>query len=223
MKIYSFTKNPVGRKLIMAFTGSFLILFVLLHFLGNSTIFFGPEGINVYTEKLHSLPLLVWLFRLLMILFFCFHIYFGITLYFENKSARPTEYRVKKSLKADFASKNMFWTGCVIIAFLTYHLLHFTFRVLSDTPLGSDIFNRPDIYSMVITGLKEISSLIIYAIGLFALFLHLFHGIQSLFQTVSLSTEKSQPFIIKASKTIAFIIFIGYLSIPAVILTGVLR
>lgn len=223
MKINSFTKNPVGRKLIMAFTGSFLILFIFLHFLGNSTIFFGPEGINAYTEKLHSLPLLVWLFRLLMIFFFCLHIYFGITLYLENRSSRPLEYRVKKSLKANFASKNMFWTGSIIIVFLIYHLLHFTFRVLGDMTLGLDLFHRPDIYSMVIVGLKDIFSLIIYAIGLLALLLHLFHGIQSLFQTISLSTEKSQPFIVKASKTAAFIVFIGYLSIPAVIVTGVLR
>lgn len=223
MNIRNFSQNTVGKKMIMAFTGIFLVLFVILHLLGNSSIFFGPDGINAYTEKLHSLPALVWGFRLIMIVLLSIHVYFGITLYLDNRDARPFQYKVKKSLRATFASKNMIWTGAAIAAFLIYHLLHFTIRVLSIRAVGLDSNQRPDIFSMVLSGLTEIHSLIIYTFGLIALFLHMFHGVQSLFQTMSLSTEGVQNSIIKYSRTVAVLIFIAYLTIPAVILAGMLK
>ncbi len=223
MNITNFSKNIVGKKLVMAVTGLFLFFFVIVHLIGNSSIFFGPNGINAYTEKLHSLPALVWTFRLIMVVFFSIHIYFGINLYLENRASKPVQYAVKKSLRASFASKNMIWTGSAIAVFLIYHLLHFTIRVLNIGELGTDSMHRPDVYSMVLKGLTEIPSLIIYIFGLATLVLHLFHGIQSLFQTTGLNTENMQTCIIKASKTAAVIIFIGYLSIPAVILAGILR
>lgn len=223
MNITNFTKNIVGKKLVMAFTGLFLFFFVIVHLIGNSSIFFGPDGINAYTEKLHSLPAVVWTFRLIMVVFFSIHIYFGINLYLENRASKPVQYAVKKSLRATFASKNMIWTGSAIAAFLIYHLLHFTIRALNIGELGIDSMQRPDVYSMVLKGLTEIPSLIIYTFGLVALVLHLFHAIQSLFQTTGLNTEKMQAGIIKASKTAAIIIFIGYLVIPAAIVAGILK
>lgn len=223
MKFINFSNHLVGKKLIMAFTGIFLFFFVSVHLIGNSSIFFGPDGINAYTQKLHSMPALVWIFRLIMIAFFSIHIYFGIQLYLENKNSKPVQYAVKKSLRATFASKNMIWTGISIAVFLIYHLLHFTFRVISVGPLGVDSMQRPDVYSMVLAGLTEIPSLIIYIFGLTALVLHLSHGIQSLFQTAGITTENIQTSVIKASKAAAVIIFIGYLAIPAAIIAGILK
>ncbi len=223
MTIRNFTQNMVGKKIIMAFSGFFLVFFVIVHLLGNSSIFFGPDGINAYTEKLNSLPALVWGFRLIMITFLSLHIYFGVSLYLENRDAKPLQYQVKKSLRATFASKNMIWTGVAIAVFLIYHLLHFTIRVLSIGTPSIDSKQRPDIYSMVLSGLSEVHSFIIYVFGLIALVLHLYHGIQSLFQTASLSTEGIHNSIIKASRTAAVVIFIAYLTIPAFILAGVLK
>lgn len=223
MNIMNFSKNIVGKKVIMAFTGVFLFFFVSVHLIGNASVFFGPNGINAYTEKLHSLPALVWSFRLIMIVFFSIHIFLGIQLYLQNRASKAVNYAVKKSLKATFASKNMIWTGSAIAAFLLYHLLHFTIRAISIGQLGLDSMQRPDIYSMVLTGLKEIPSLIIYTLGLTALVLHLFHGIQSLFQSTGISSEAMQSCIIKASRTAAVIIFIGYLAIPIVIVAGILK
>lgn len=223
MKVTNFSSHLVGKKLIMAFTGVFLFFFIIVHLIGNSTILLGPDGINAYTQKLHSVPAFVWLFRLFMITIFSIHVYFGIQLYLQNKQSKPVQYAVKKSLKATFASKNMIWTGISIAVFLTYHLLHFTFRMISVGPLSLDSLQRPDVYSMVLTGLTEIPSLIIYTLGLAALVLHLSHGIQSLFQTLSIMTENMQTCLIKASKTAAVVIFIAYLTIPAVIITGILK
>ena len=57
--------DSIGRKAVVAVTGLFMVLFVVVHLLGNSTIFAGPDGINAYAEKLHGLGPFVWAFRAL--------------------------------------------------------------------------------------------------------------------------------------------------------------
>ncbi len=223
MKIKDIYTSIVGKKILMAGTGSFLLFFIVVHLIGNSSIFIGPDGINAYTKQLQSLPAFVWLFRLILFALFTFHVFLGIQLYLQNSASKPVKYAIKKSLKATFASKNMIWTGIAIAAFLIYHLLHFTFRLTAAEPLAVDPLGRPDVYSMVLSGMKDMPSAIIYTLGLIALLLHIFHGIQSLFQSTGMSCEKMQPGIIRASRTAAVIIFIAYLSIPVIIFAGILR
>ncbi|MCX8030025.1 MAG: succinate dehydrogenase cytochrome b subunit [Thermodesulfovibrionales bacterium] len=223
MSIKGFLSNLVGKKIVMAVTGMFLLFFVLVHLLGNSSIYLGPDGINNYTQKLQSMPLFVWLFRFFMITVFIIHVYFGFLLYLENKNAKPDKYAIKKSLRATFASKNMIWTGLVVFGFLLYHLLHFTFRVISIERLNLDFMQRPDVYSMVIQGMTEVPSIVLYFFGLLALMFHIFHGFQSLFQTLGVLSEKMHPGLINFSKLFAFFVFLSYSLIPAVIIAGILR
>ena len=121
------TSSSVGKKILMAITGQVMVLFVIVHVIGNSTVYF--NWLNDYAEHLHSLPPLVWAFRLVMTFALLFHVYLAIKLTLENSAAKPDGYAVKKTLKATFASKNMIWTGLAIVAFLLYHLLHFTVQV----------------------------------------------------------------------------------------------
>ena len=58
--------DSIGRKAVMAVTGLFMVLFVVVHLLGNTTIFSGPDGINAYSAKLHGLGPFVWVFRLFL-------------------------------------------------------------------------------------------------------------------------------------------------------------
>ncbi|HEY5973342.1 MAG TPA: succinate dehydrogenase/fumarate reductase cytochrome b subunit, partial [Geobacteraceae bacterium] len=104
-------QSVVGRKILMAISGQCMVLFAVVHMLGNSSIFIGPNGINAYAEHLHSLGPLVWVFRLIMLSLFGLHIIFGIQLSIENSGATPQAYAVTKHLKATFSSKNMIWTG----------------------------------------------------------------------------------------------------------------
>src|ERR1700681_2150462 len=97
--------SSVGRKILMSITGQLLIIFILIHLVGNSTIFFGL--LNAYAEHLHALPPLVWAFRTFMLAAVAVHICYGVQLTLENKSANPTVYAVKRQLKATFASENM--------------------------------------------------------------------------------------------------------------------
>src|SRR3990172_3943181 len=80
--------NTVGRKILMAVSGLFMLFFVIVHLLGNSTIFFGPNALNTYAEKLNSLGPLVWAFRAFMLAMLGIHLIFGVLLTLENWAAK---------------------------------------------------------------------------------------------------------------------------------------
>jgi succinate dehydrogenase / fumarate reductase cytochrome b subunit len=221
-----FFKNPVGKKIIVALTGIVLVKFLFIHLLGNSTIFLGPDGINAYANGLHSLPPLVWGFRVLMLLVFGIHIYFAVKLTLENKKAKPIGYAVNTSVAATFNSKNMIWTGLIILAFVLYHLLHFTFQVTSPYFIASanlDDYGRPNLFKMVVLSFQKGSITLLYAVSLFALLLHLSHGIQSIFQSLGLNNDSLMPKIKVFGITLAVFLIIGYLSIPAAVQVGLIK
>jgi succinate dehydrogenase / fumarate reductase cytochrome b subunit len=208
----------------MAVTGQLLLLFVIIHVIGNSAIYFGR--LNAYAENLHALSLLVWTNRFVLLVLFSLHIVFGIQLYLENRTANPLDYAFKKNLKATFAGKNMIWTGSLIGVFVLYHLLHFTFQVTNpeiSASMNSDELGRPDVFRMVVFSFQNFIISITYVISLIALLLHLTHGIQSSFQTLGLNNDRTQPVITKAGSIAAVVLFISSVSIPIVILIGILR
>jgi succinate dehydrogenase / fumarate reductase cytochrome b subunit len=221
-----FLKSIVGRKIVMAISGLVMVLFVVAHVLGNSSIFAGPNGINAYAMKLHELGPFVWVYRLVMIIFFSLHVFYGIQLTLENGKAKPRGYAVKKNLSATFAGKNMIWTGSIIGVFLVYHLLHFTVQVTNpelSAGRNLDAAGRPDVFHMVVLSFQRAFIASIYVGAMIALALHLVHGIQSFFQTLGLNNDRTFPVIIKSGTFAAVIIFLGYIAIPIIILVGILK
>lgn len=215
--------SSVGRKIFMSITGQLLIIFILLHVIGNSTIFLGPNGIDAYAEHLHSLPPLVWIFRLVMLAAISVHICYGVSLTLENKAANPTKYAVNKPLKRSFASENMIWTGLVLAAFIIYHLFQFTLHATPDVVVGLDAAGRPDVFRMVVTSFSNGAIALTYMAAMVVLFLHLSHGIPSFLQTMGWNSEKTIPTFGTAGKVIAAFLMLVYISIPAVILVGILK
>jgi succinate dehydrogenase / fumarate reductase cytochrome b subunit len=210
-------KSSVGRKILMSISGQLLIIFVLMHMIGNSTIFFG--GLNAYAEHLHSLPPLVWIFRLVMLAAIATHICYGTMLTLENKAANPGAYAVNRPLKRSFASENMIWTGLLILAFILYHLIQFTFN---GHP-GMDAVNRPDVFKMVVSGLSSAGIAVLYMAAMVMLFLHLSHGIPSFLQTMGWNNDNTVECTRTGGKVISAILMLVYISIPAVILAGLLK
>jgi succinate dehydrogenase / fumarate reductase, cytochrome b subunit len=212
-------KSTVGRKVIVAISGQMMVLFVIVHLLGNSSIFI-PGGINAYAEHLHALPPLVWAVRALMLAFILFHIYFGIQLTLENRAAKPVSYAVNKKLKATFASENMIWTGLLLAVFIIGHLLQFTVRVTPDVAsrLASLSSGKEfDVYSMVVGSFQNGAISLVYVAAMVVLFLHLHHGIQAFFQTMGWNTDSTLPVISRTGRIVALIFLIGYSLIPAFI------
>ena len=219
MRLFS---DSIGRKVVMAITGLLMVLFVIGHLLGNLSIFAGPNGINAYAFHLHELAPVVWGTRIVMGAAVVLHLFLSITITLENSAAKPDRYAVQNSLRATFASKNMIWTGAIIGAFVVYHLLHFTFRVTPNLALGFDYMNRFDVYTMVVKGLGSAVNGLVYIVAMIALFFHLSHGIQSVFQTLGLSNAFLLPRWGVVGKVLSVIFLVGFGSIPAVILVGIL-
>jgi len=218
------TQSSVGRKIIMAVTGIVLVGFVCVHLLGNSSMFVGADAINAYAQKLHSLGPFVWVFRLVMLVAFALHIAFGIQLTLENKAATPEANVQVKRLKTGFGAETMIVSGLVLLAFVIYHLLHFTVRVTNPeiyVPLGGD--GMVDVYFMVVNGFKSVLPVIIYLAGMLFLFLHVSHGFQSLFQTLGLSNDKSLPVTGMVSKLVGYVLLLGYIAIPLSIVFGYIK
>jgi succinate dehydrogenase / fumarate reductase cytochrome b subunit len=217
-------ESTVGKKILMAITGQMMLVFVIIHLLGNTTVYF--HNLNTYAAALHALPVLVWTFRLFMALMLCLHVYLGIVLTLENGKAKPEAYAVSRQISATFAGRNMIWTGAVIAAFLVYHLLHFTIQIIAPEFAAirhMDSLGRPDVFMMVVQSFRDIGIVSFYIISMAALLLHLTHGIQSSFQTWGLNNEGSFPIITRGGQIAATILFLGYAAIPVVIVAGLLK
>ncbi|MFA5074201.1 MAG: succinate dehydrogenase cytochrome b subunit [Nitrospirota bacterium] len=216
-------KSVVGKKIIMAVTGILMFIFVLIHLAGNMTIFSG--WINAYGEHLHAFPLMVWAARAALIPIFLLHVFMGIHLTLQNNNARPQAYVMKQNLRATFSGRTMIWTGLVLLGFILYHLLHFSFQIIypefaANLPANKDALGRPDVFKMIVSGFQQIPLAGLYVVGLIVLGLHLRHGVQSVFQSIGLNSEKSLPVFDRISIVGSVVILIGYASIPVAIFLG---
>lgn len=221
-----FLTSTVGRKVLMAVTGMMLVGFISVHLLGNLSVFAGSEAINIYAEKLHSLGPIVWIFRLAMLGLFVVHITFGIQLTMENSSASPEAYSIKKRLKTTIAAESMIYTGLIILAFLLYHLLHFTVQVVHTDAVSAVqtlVNGRPDVFTMVGKSFNSVFVSAAYIIAMIALAFHLFHGIQSFVQTFGLSNGPSQDKVACVGKLIAIFFGVVYIAIPLAFLFHIVK
>jgi len=208
----------------MAVTGIFLLGFVIAHLMGNLLIFGGPDALNTYAKKLRDLGPLLWVARLFLLAMVGIHIGTAIILAKENRAARPHRYACRKSIQTTYAARTMVLSGYIVLAFIIYHLLHFTFHVTHPAISHlQDSLGRHDIYSMVILSFQDplISGAYIFALALLAL--HLSHGFASLFQSLGLNDDRFEPVLSAVSKIIALLIFASYASIPVAALLGVVK
>lgn len=221
-----FLKNMVGRKLIMSVSGFGMLTFVIVHLMGNASIYDGPNGINVYAQALHHNSTFLFLVRMGLLAAFAVHVFYGLQLTLENNAAKPQRYVVSKNLSASFASKNMIWTGLLIAVFIIYHLLHFTFHVTNpgiSADRHLDAMGRHDVFSMIVLSFRQLYIAAAYVLGVGMVGLHLSHGIQSSFQTVGLNSRRAFPYITKGAMIVWIVIFLGFASFPITILTGIFK
>ena len=221
----AFYRSSVGKKMIVALTGVILMLFVIGHLLGNLQIFLGPRWVNDYAQHLRDLGLLLWLVRITLLIAVFLHIYFTVSLALENRRARPQSYQKRDYIKASYASRHMVVSGLVVLAFIVFHLLHFTARQFNPRfpLLKNDPLNHYDVYSMMVYGFQNVYVSVFYIIGLFLLTLHLTHGASSFFQSLGLNDKKLTPQLAFGARVFAWLLFIGYTAIPVAVLLGFIQ
>src|SRR5690348_9550638 len=122
----NYFSSSTGKKFLMAASGVVLLGFVLGHLLGNLQIFLGPEALNRYSAFLKGTGELLWVARIMLLIMVVVHIWTATALTLENWRARPIAYGSKDYIEASYASRTMHISGIIVLAYIVYHLLHFT-------------------------------------------------------------------------------------------------
>lgn len=215
--------TTVGTKFLVGLTGALLVLFVIGHLLGNLQIYLGHDAINDYAEFLKSKPSLLWGARLGLLAVLIVHIA-GITkLTLANRAARPQAYAVKHPVKSTIFSRTMVMSGLILLAFIVFHLAHFTIGIVHPEYYRLVDRGRQDVFSMMVLGFRNplIAGSYMLAMGLLGM--HLAHGILSVFQTMGWNRPKFKPMIEAGGRLLALLIVLGNISIPLVCLLGWIR
>lgn len=227
-RVVGLYRSSVGKKLLMAFTGFLWFGFLIGHMAGNLKAFQGPEAFNDYAHHLRVFgePMLpehgfLWGFRLVMLAAFVLHAWLAWQTSRQSWAARPAGYKKQANLNFDFASSFMRWGGVLILAFLVFHILHMTTGHLHPAFDAGGAGRIPDAHGNLVTGLSNPLIAGVYALALVAVCLHLYHGVWSMFQTVGAAHPKyarlRRPFAV----AMAIIVFLGFVSIPVAVLTGI--
>ena len=193
--------STVGNKVLVACTGTLLTGFVLVHMIGNLQIFLGAEKLNEYAKMLKSNGAILWGARSTLLLLFVVHLTLAIRLKMRSQGARPIGYIHQMTIQATWMSRNMVLTGLTILAFVVFHIAHFTLGWVQD--------GNHDVYNTVIAGFQNPFLSILYLIAQGLLFLHLVHGVSSVFQTLGLNTPRSQKAVKCLGCAVASIVLIG--------------
>ncbi len=214
--------TTIGRKLVVAVSGFLMIGFLIAHMFGNMVVFQGRDAMNSYAAWLQGHPLL-WIGRLALLGVFCVHVYLALRLALANRAARPLSYEREQTVAASVASRRIALTGLLVLLFVLYHLLHFTFgQVQPEHASLIDGNDRHDVYAMMVYGFQSPWVAGSYVAAMLLLGMHLAHGASSLFQTLGFNHESYNALIRLLSFALVAAIVIGNCSIPILVLAGVI-
>lgn len=220
-----FYRSTIGMKWVMAVSGLILLGFVVAHLLGNLKMFVGRDSVNEYAVWLRHLPFFgLWLLRGVTLLAVVLHVATALRLVHLNRAARPDGYRYRSTIQTTYAARTMPVTGMLVLAYVVYHLLHFTFGATHPEHAHlTDAAGRHDVYSMVVLGFRIPAVAAVYVIANAILAVHLSHGIGSLFQTVGVGNPRYHRLLDRAGPAIAGALFLGYVSIPIAVMLDILK
>lgn len=218
-------RSSLGKKYVMAVSGVILLLFVIGHLVGNLQIFAHPDVINAYAHFLQNMGPGLWAVRLVLLAAVVAHIWAAVELTIENKRARPETYRADDTIQASYASRTMRISGFIVLAFLLFHLAHYTIQVVDTdyremyTTLedGAEVH---DVHGMMVKGFQNVWISLFYLVGVGLLSWHLRHGFASMFQSVGFRNAKVAGPLEKISIGLAVLYFLGNAAIPLAVLAG---
>jgi succinate dehydrogenase / fumarate reductase cytochrome b subunit len=215
--------SSVGAKSLMAFSGLGLVGFVLAHMVGNLQIFAGPEKLNAYAKTLQDLGPGLWVARIGLIGLFGLHIGMAFRLVQANKAARPVPYVRKVEERTTFAARTMWMSGLIVLAFLLYHLAHYTLHLTNPEFSGADYVDaagRHDVYRMVVESFTVWWVSALYIVANVILGLHISHGAESAFQTLGVRHARLAFLKRGFGQALGGLIVLGNCSMPLAVLLG---
>jgi succinate dehydrogenase / fumarate reductase cytochrome b subunit len=185
--------SSIGRKLIMALSGLFLIVFLTQHFAINITSVFSQGLFNEISHFMGNNPLVQFVFQPILILGVMLHFTMGFVLELKNMKSRGVKYNsYKGALNAAWVSRNMILSGIVVLLFLGLHLYDFwipemDYKYVEILPLDPDRY-----FDELVHKFKNPLRVGIYVLSFIFLALHLYHGFASSFQSVGLNNKYSK-------------------------------
>ena len=221
-------RASIGKKVIVAITGFVLVLYVVMHMLGNLKAFqgVGADGaaIDHYAEWLRTVgePVIphegvLWTVRVVLLACFVIHIAGVIQLAQRNSAARPEGHRAPR-IKRSFASRTMLFGGLFLLAFVIFHILHFTTGTIDP---GS--FAQGAVFHNLKEAFASPFFVLIYVAAVTVLGVHLYHAVWSSIQTAGWDKPNRNPTFRRLSTGIAVGVTVGFAAMPIAFWTGVLE
>jgi succinate dehydrogenase / fumarate reductase cytochrome b subunit len=212
--------SSLGKKILMALTGIFLILFLAIHLIGNLQLLKndGGKAFNIYAEFMGNNPL-IQIVSKGNFLFIILHIIWALMLTISNRKARGPVGYANPNKKSVWASRNMGILGTIIFIFLVIHIRHFYAEAhFGNLPTQMyDGHEAKDLYGQVIFWFEKDWYVALYVFSMIALGFHLWHGFASAFQTLGLNHMKYNPVINFVGKAFAISVAAGFALIPIVL------
>jgi succinate dehydrogenase / fumarate reductase cytochrome b subunit len=217
-KVLTLYETTVGKKAVMAVTGLLLMGFVVGHMLGNLQVYFGPEQLNSYAEKLKQLGPLLWAVRAALLSALLVHLTAAAQLVWGTWGARGIGYRKFTNQATTYAAMTMKYTGPLILLFVGYHLAHFTYPGIA---MGNGYEHSPtDVYANVVNGFSVPLVAALYVAAQIALGFHIYHGGWSLLHTLGVDHPRYNERLRTWAKRLAVVVVLGNVSIPVAVVAG---
>lgn len=214
-----FLTSSLGKKIVMALTGLFLISFLVVHCGINALIFYNDGGLtfNAGAEFMGTNPIIRTM-EIVLFIGILLHIYQALVLTINNNKARPIKYAVNAAnSNSKWYSRSMGLLGTLILMFLIIHLKHFwvVSRFTDHLTSGEEtLFDE----------MKEVfespAVVVVYSLAMVSLGYHLLHGFYSAFQTLGLNNKKYTPLIRNAGLIFSIIIPFVFAMMPIAIHLG---
>ncbi len=215
-----FLTSSIGQKFVMAGTGLFMMLFLVVHLLGNFQLLAsdGGEAFNSYAYFMtHFWPIKLISYSLYA--FILLHTFLGISLWRANQAARgDVKYAVNHSRPSEFSGRRMAWLGIVIFVFILIHLYQFWLQmklgVLDQVAVKGLDHTVADLYTPVAFAFTNLGYVVFYVACMVVIAFHLWHGFWSAFQTLGLTHPKWTPLIKGVGLVYAIGVPAGFAAIP---------
>jgi len=209
--------STIGLKVLMALTGLGLVGFLVGHMAGHLQIFAGRDAYNAYAKFLQGLGGALWVVRLGLLGMLVAHIYAAVTLNKRNQEARPHAYAVKTNKVTTPYAISMLYSGLTILAFVGYHLAHFTLNLVHG-PMPMTLLEGEmvrDVYVAYVTAFQNPIIFILYTVAMVGIAMHLAHALTSMFRTLGVMRGKYREPLSKVGPVVGYATAIGFLLPPA--------
>ena len=214
-----FSKSSVGKKILMALSGFFLLLFLFQHFIINLLSIISADAFNNVSFFMGTKPIVQFAIQPILLFGVVFHLIMGITLELKNKAARPIQYAMNKpNENSSWMSRNMVITGIMVLLFLGLHFYDFWIpeiktKFIEGNMSGLNESGELRFHEELVHKFIDPIRVVLYVLSFVFLSLHLLHGFQSAFQSVGFNHKKYTPIIKKLGKLYAIIIPLGFVII----------